>query len=165
MLPCPVSAQRRQQHRRTLDGRLCAAAFVFDRQTHTGCSDGSNPDGEHGREWCYVDAQVARRHRQEFARGVCSTCSVTVGLCSCWVAVVESPRGAIAVLGFVRRMCCSPRGWRGSLFNWCGVQCARGSLQHLVTHLRCRMPRHSRCVACALNRCFYSVIGGAPCSG
>ena len=52
-------AQHRQQHRRTLDGRLCAAAFVFDRQTHTGCSDGSNPAGEHGREWCYVDAQVA----------------------------------------------------------------------------------------------------------
>lgn len=70
LFPCPISAQRRQQHRRTLDGRLCAAAFVFDRQTHTGCSDGSNPDGEHGREWCYVDAQVARRHRQDFARVV-----------------------------------------------------------------------------------------------
>ena len=53
------SAQHRQQHRRTLDGRLCAAAFVFDRQTHTGCSAGTNPAGEHGREWCYVDAQVA----------------------------------------------------------------------------------------------------------
>ena len=79
LFPCSVSAQRRQQHRRTLDGRLCAAAFVFDRQTHSGCSDGSNPDGEHGREWCYVDAQVARRNQQEFARGVCSTCSVTVG--------------------------------------------------------------------------------------
>ena len=52
-------AQHLQQHRHTLDGRLCAAAFVFDRQTHTGCSDGSNPAGEHGREWCYVDAQVA----------------------------------------------------------------------------------------------------------
>ena len=54
-------AQHRQQHRRTLDGRLCAAAFVFNRQTHTGCSSGSNPIGEHGREWCYVDAQVAQR--------------------------------------------------------------------------------------------------------
>ena len=60
-------------------------------------------------------------------------------LCSCWVAVVESPRGAIAVLGFMRRMCCSLRGWRGTLFNRCGIQCARGSLQHLVTHLRCRI--------------------------
>ena len=49
-----------------LDGSICARA-------------GSNPDGEHGREWCYVDAQVARRNQQEFARGVCSTCSVTVG--------------------------------------------------------------------------------------
>ena len=64
LLSLLVAAQHRQQHRRTVDGRLCAAAFVFDRQTHTGCSDSSNPVGEHGREWCYVDAQVARRARQ-----------------------------------------------------------------------------------------------------
>ena len=28
----------RQEHRRTVDGRLCAAAFVQDRQTYTGCT-------------------------------------------------------------------------------------------------------------------------------
>ncbi|CAK9041545.1 unnamed protein product [Durusdinium trenchii] len=29
----------RQQHRRLVDGRLCAAAFVQDEQVFTGCSD------------------------------------------------------------------------------------------------------------------------------
>merc|ERR1711924_308096 len=65
-------AQHRQQHRRTLDGRLCAAAFAFNRQTHTGCSDGSNPSGEHGREWCYVDAQLLGGGREESAWGYCA---------------------------------------------------------------------------------------------
>ena len=98
----PDSAQHRQQHRRTLDGRLCAAAFVFDRQTHTGCSDGTNPAGEHGREWCYVDAQVAH------ASGVGVPCLKRVvrncNACSYWTVVVESLRGAIAVNPFMRRV-------------------------------------------------------------
>ena len=96
-----ASAQHRQQHRRTLDGRLCAAAFVFDRQTHTGCSDGTNPAGEHGREWCYVDAQVV------YSSGIGVRCLDSVFrccvACSCWVAVVASPRGVIAVLHLMRR--------------------------------------------------------------
>ena len=48
----------RQQHRRTVDGRLCAAAFVQDRHAYTGCTDAPDPDGESGREWCYVEAQI-----------------------------------------------------------------------------------------------------------
>ena len=44
--------------RRTLDGRLCAAAFVQNRQAFTGCADVPNPDGVSGRPWCYVEAQV-----------------------------------------------------------------------------------------------------------
>merc|ERR1711870_16032 len=48
----------RQQHRRTLDGRLCAAAFVQNRQAYTGCTDAPNPDGESGRPWCYVESQL-----------------------------------------------------------------------------------------------------------
>merc|ERR1711862_502950 len=48
----------RSQHRRTIDGRLCAAAFVQDRQTFTDCTATVNPSGEAGREWCYVEPQV-----------------------------------------------------------------------------------------------------------
>ncbi|CAJ1365944.1 unnamed protein product [Effrenium voratum] len=29
----------RQQHRRLVDGRLCAAAFVQDKRVYTGCTD------------------------------------------------------------------------------------------------------------------------------
>ena len=31
--------RNRQQHRKTVDGRLCAAAFVQDRQAFTGCTE------------------------------------------------------------------------------------------------------------------------------
>merc|ERR1712032_1764824 len=48
----------RQTHRRTVDGRLCAAAFVQNRETYTGCADAPNPAGESGRPWCYVETQV-----------------------------------------------------------------------------------------------------------
>ena len=48
----------RQQHRRTVDGRLCAAAFVQNRKAYTGCTDATNPSGESGRPWCYVEPQV-----------------------------------------------------------------------------------------------------------
>ena len=50
--------QHRQQHRRTVDGRLCAAAFVQNRKAYTGCTDAANPSGESGRPWCYVEPQV-----------------------------------------------------------------------------------------------------------
>ena len=40
------------------DGRLCAAAFVQNRKSYTGCTDAPNPAGESGRSWCYVEAQV-----------------------------------------------------------------------------------------------------------
>merc|ERR1712032_1498077 len=48
----------RQTHRRTVDGRLCAAAFVQNRETYTGCADAPNPAGDSGRPWCYVQAQI-----------------------------------------------------------------------------------------------------------
>lgn len=53
----------RQQHRRTIDGRLCSAAFVQNRKTYSGCTDAPNPDGESGRPWCYVEAQVLEWHQ------------------------------------------------------------------------------------------------------
>lgn len=51
-------AKYRQQHRRTVDGRLCAAAFVQNRKAYTECTDATNPVGESGRPWCYVEPQV-----------------------------------------------------------------------------------------------------------
>merc|ERR1712032_991088 len=51
-------ATSRQTHRKTVDGRLCAAAFVQNRETYTGCADAPNPAGESGRPWCYVQAQI-----------------------------------------------------------------------------------------------------------
>ena len=50
--------QFRQQHRKTTDGRLCAAAFIQDRRVSTDCSTLPNPVGESGRPWCYVESQV-----------------------------------------------------------------------------------------------------------
>merc|ERR1719188_1092394 len=48
----------RQQHRRTVDGRLCAAAFVQHRQVYTGCTDAPAPNSVSGRPWCYVEPQL-----------------------------------------------------------------------------------------------------------
>lgn len=48
----------RQQHQRTVDGRLCAAAFVQARKAYTGCTDAPDPSGMSGRPWCYVEPQV-----------------------------------------------------------------------------------------------------------
>lgn len=52
--------QFRQQHRRTIDGRLCAAAFVQNRKAFTDCTAAANPAGESGRPWCYVESQVGQ---------------------------------------------------------------------------------------------------------
>ncbi|ESS33462.1 PA14 domain-containing protein [Toxoplasma gondii VEG] len=48
----------RQVHRKTIDGRLCAAAFVQDNVTYTDCTDSKAPDGTVGRMWCYVEVQL-----------------------------------------------------------------------------------------------------------
>ncbi|KAL8438591.1 hypothetical protein ACSSS7_000125 [Eimeria intestinalis] len=48
----------RPRHRKTVDGRLCAAAFVHEGQTYTDCTDARSPDGVTGREWCYVEVQL-----------------------------------------------------------------------------------------------------------
>ena len=47
--------------RRTLEGHLCAAAFVQNRKVYTGCTEAADPLGESGRPWCYVEAQARRR--------------------------------------------------------------------------------------------------------
>merc|ERR1712146_781644 len=63
---------RRQQHRRTIDGRLCAAAFVQNRKSYTGCTDASNPNGESGRAWCYVEPQLLGASAGEASWNFCS---------------------------------------------------------------------------------------------
>merc|ERR1712093_199653 len=62
----------RQQHRRTIDGRLCAAAFVQNRKSYTGCTDAPNPAGESGRSWCYVEAQLLDASAAEAAWNLCA---------------------------------------------------------------------------------------------
>lgn len=62
----------RQQHRRTTDGRLCAAAFVQNRKSYTGCTDAPNPAGESGRSWCYVEAQLLSADAAEAAWNYCA---------------------------------------------------------------------------------------------
>merc|ERR1719321_1156070 len=64
--------QFRQQHRRTIDGRLCAAAFVQNRKSYTGCTDAANPAGESGRAWCYVEAQLLGADSQGSAWNFCA---------------------------------------------------------------------------------------------
>mmetsp|Transcript_126537 Transcript_126537/g.219374 ORF Transcript_126537/g.219374 Transcript_126537/m.219374 type:complete len:209 (+) Transcript_126537:19-645(+) len=50
--------QYRQQHRKTEEGHLCAAAFVQNRQTYTGCTDAPTPDGDSGKPWCYLEPEI-----------------------------------------------------------------------------------------------------------
>ncbi|CAJ1442343.1 unnamed protein product [Effrenium voratum] len=80
----------RQQHRRLVDGRLCAAAFVQDKRVYTGCTDAPTPQGSSGREWCYVEAQAS------VCRRLAARCpSVAPSLAElgerelCWLAVVD----------------------------------------------------------------------------
>ncbi|CCF75456.2 cleavage and polyadenylation specificity factor subunit 5 [Babesia microti strain RI] len=47
--------------RRTVDGRLCAAAFIQDDQTYTDCTNATAPDGSNGIEWCYVEVQLINK--------------------------------------------------------------------------------------------------------
>merc|ERR1719263_1872724 len=47
-----------QQHRKTVDGRLCASASAQDEQTFAGCSTLATPDGDIGRPWCYLAPQL-----------------------------------------------------------------------------------------------------------
>merc|ERR1719163_1777320 len=56
----------RQTHRKTLDGRLCAAAYVHNSQAFTDCTAAANPDGVSGREWCYVEEQAANAGAQKW---------------------------------------------------------------------------------------------------
>ncbi|CEM32701.1 unnamed protein product [Vitrella brassicaformis CCMP3155] len=59
--PLAALTRYRQQHRKTIDGRLCAAAFAQDGLTYTDCTDATNPDGATGREWCYYERVVKGR--------------------------------------------------------------------------------------------------------
>merc|ERR1719506_2580238 len=56
----------RQTHRKTIDGRLCAAAYVHNSQAFTDCTSAANPDGTSGREWCFVEEQAANAGSQQW---------------------------------------------------------------------------------------------------
>lgn len=84
----------RQQHRRTIDGRLCAAAFVQNRKSYTGCTDAPNPSGESGRPWCYVEAQDMTYCFRYCARVMYA---VLNAFHSCWDPMQGRQHGTIAV--------------------------------------------------------------------
>ncbi|KAF8823008.1 PA14 domain-containing protein [Cardiosporidium cionae] len=50
--PLQELTEFRQRFRKTIDGRLCAAAFVQDDQTYTDCTDARSPDGSAGKNIC-----------------------------------------------------------------------------------------------------------------
>lgn len=62
----------RQQHRKTVDGRLCAAAFVQEDRTYSDCTKATDPNGLTGKEWCYVEVQLIGKGNRdwEYCRGV-----------------------------------------------------------------------------------------------
>eukprot|EP00919_Chromeraceae_sp_WS-2016_P073476 GHVR01173740.1.p2 GENE.GHVR01173740.1~~GHVR01173740.1.p2 ORF type:complete len:169 (+),score=17.11 GHVR01173740.1:125-631(+) len=48
----------REQHRRTISGQLCAAAFVQNGKVYVNCTKEASPDGTVGREWCWLEQQL-----------------------------------------------------------------------------------------------------------
>ncbi|GIX60935.1 PA14 domain-containing protein [Babesia caballi] len=50
--------QYRARPRRTLEGNLCASAFVEKNQIYTDCTREVAPDGTQDREWCYHESQL-----------------------------------------------------------------------------------------------------------
>ena len=99
--------QFRQQHRRTIDGRLCAAAFVQNRKAFVDCTDAPNPAGESGRPWCYVEPQLLDSGA---AWNYCAPGPSLAFTTHCWLVSVfrflrscKLRRLPIARQGFVRR--------------------------------------------------------------
>ena len=76
------------------DGRLCAAAFVQNRRSYTGCTDAPNPSGESGRPWCYVEPQV--RH------GVCAGPPHSCMFCLMFFAQAARQQSGQSLLGLLR---------------------------------------------------------------
>lgn len=63
----------RAQHRRTVDGVLCAAAFVQGSQTFTSCTDAvPSPGGTSGSPWCYVEANALNADPKLANWGICA---------------------------------------------------------------------------------------------
>eukprot|EP00375_Theileria_parva_P001590 XP_764263.1 hypothetical protein [Theileria parva strain Muguga] len=63
--------QYRNRARRTVDGHLCAAAFVQRDQIYTDCTVEVAPDGTEGKEWCYLESQLIGKVEKDW--GFCET--------------------------------------------------------------------------------------------
>ena len=89
------------------DGRLCAAAFVQNRKSYTGCTDAPNPSGESGRPWCYVEAQAGtlRVRPRRLAAAL-------VLFCSSWTQAPPKRRGTFARRSQIMMVCA--RKWQPS---------------------------------------------------
>uniref|UniRef100_A0A7S4QBX4 Fibronectin type-II domain-containing protein n=1 Tax=Alexandrium monilatum TaxID=311494 RepID=A0A7S4QBX4_9DINO len=97
----------RQQHRKTIDGRLCAAAFVQDRKAYTGCALARNPVGESGRPWCYVEPQLLVSGKADGSWGYCAPAidydAVRGVAAESLAAAVATVRGHVAQLQKAQR--------------------------------------------------------------
>lgn len=60
----------RSRHRRTIDGRLCAAAFVHDGQTFTDCTNVRSPEGTAGKRTCPPNSNSMNQNRRNRKRVV-----------------------------------------------------------------------------------------------
>ncbi|XP_053992478.1 uncharacterized protein LOC128883794 [Hylaeus volcanicus] len=62
-------AQFPQQHRFS-DGRLCASLFAQNDRVYTNCTTTTSPDGQTGREWCFLADQLRIKNEKNW--GYCS---------------------------------------------------------------------------------------------
>ncbi|GBE58849.1 PA14 domain-containing protein, putative [Babesia ovata] len=58
--------QYRARPRRTVDGNLCAAAFLEKNQIYTDCTREVAPDGTQDREWCYHESQLTGKLERDW---------------------------------------------------------------------------------------------------
>lgn len=68
--PAEAVGNFRQEHRSTVDGRLCAAVFVHGHAAYSGCATVASPDGTVGREWCYVEDGIGGSNSEDW--GYCA---------------------------------------------------------------------------------------------
>ncbi|KAK2196510.1 bifunctional Fibronectin type II domain superfamily/PA14 domain/PA14-GLEYA domain [Babesia duncani] len=61
-----LHTQYRNSPRRTLDGHLCAAAFVHANNVYTDCTMEVAPDGSSDKEWCYLEAQLTGKLEKDW---------------------------------------------------------------------------------------------------
>merc|ERR1719456_794834 len=96
-----------QQHRKTVDGRLCASASAQDEQTFAGCSTQATPDGDIGRPWCYLAPQLidasSDTQNWQYCAGVVDYDAVRAAALPEFAAAITDIRGSKARASLAER--------------------------------------------------------------